>query len=125
MDASSHKPTEPQPLDGDIVARLRVEARLGGKDFFPQYVEYFHEDLERAKNDLETAAKEKSASQLLQGAHRLRGAAGNFGAHRLIEWCVQVEKLAQENHLSEALGVLPHLQEELLRVAEAAQALRT
>ncbi|EDY21708.1 Hpt protein [Chthoniobacter flavus Ellin428] len=125
MDASPNKSTEPEPIDGDVVARLRVEARHGGKDFFPQYVEYFHEDLERAENELKTAASEKSASQLLQSAHRLRGAAGNFGAHRLIEFCVQVEKLAQENRVPEALDVLPRLQAELLRVAEAAQALRS
>lgn len=112
------------PIDDEIVARLRVEASHGDEDFFPQYVEYFCQDLEQAGKDLSAAARGKDTCLLLQAAHRLRGAAGNFGAHPLVELCVQVEHQAKESHISEALVTLTSLQAELQRVEEAVRALR-
>lgn len=125
MAASPNKPTNPEALDHAVVARLKVEARQSGQDFFPQYVAYFAEDLEQAANDLQNTANERDASQLLYIAHRLRGAAGNFGAQALIELCVEVEKLAKDKRLQEARMFLPVLRAELRRVQEAVQVLRS
>lgn len=112
------------PLDDEMVARLRIEASQGGDDFFPQYIEYFCQDLEQAAKDLIAAAKEENAHRFLQIGHRLRGAAGNFGAHQLIELCLRLENLAKEDRISEVLVILPFLQAELPRVEQAARALQ-
>ena len=86
MSFSSDPGAKGEPLDKDVVARLRIEASQGDKDFFPQYLEFFRQDLEEAANGLVAGASEKSAYQLQAVAHRLRscGQLRRAPAHRFV-----------------------------------------
>lgn len=125
MGSAPQQPSRTEPIDKDVVAELKIEARKSGTDFFPKYLHYFREDLAHAAQDLEATASEKNADPLLQIAHRLRGSAGNFGAHPLVGLCLQMEKMVKESRVAEALGAVPALMTELRRVEEAIRKLRT
>lgn len=117
--SSSYRPEVSDPLDHRTLVKLREEASQGDEDFFPTYLDHFAHDLADAARGLSAAAKERNAQQLIEITHRLRGAAGNFGAYPLIELCLRVEKPAKAGRLKKALLLLPALRLELRRVRKA------
>ncbi|MEI9898080.1 MAG: ATP-binding protein [Chthoniobacter sp.] len=108
-----------EPLDSSAIAALHLESRAGEQDFFSQYVEYFCEDIDRAERDLAAAEASQNAEVLAPIAHRVRGAAANFGARHLMDLCARMEKLAHSEQPAEAMTLLAPLRAEFIRVREA------
>jgi PAS domain S-box-containing protein len=109
--------SEDGPLDALVVADLRCESVDADGDHFPEYVELFCEAAVEAQRDLAEAANELEALRAI--AHRLRGAAGNFGAIRLMALCAGIEQQAAAGNLLETVDLLEPLGSELSRVVAA------
>jgi HPt (histidine-containing phosphotransfer) domain-containing protein len=109
-----------ESLDPETIASLRREAVDEDGDHFPQYLAYFREDLVEAGRDLASVGDNLETYRTV--AHRIRGAAANFGARRLIGLCTQIEKHASAGRLAEVNALLPHLKTEIDRTVTALEA---
>ena len=105
-----------QPLDSATLTALREECRENGDDSFATYITYFREDASQAREGL---AHAESPDQLRRLAHRLRGSAAHFGAHRLMAACTELERAALAENLTECRALVPAMQAELECVEEA------
>jgi PAS domain S-box-containing protein len=105
------------PLNAMVLADLRRESVDDEGDHFPEYVELFCEAVAEAERDL---AEDANDLEALRGiAHRLRGAAANFGAIRLMALCAGIEQHAAAGNLLETVDLLEPLGSELSRVVAA------
>jgi len=105
------------PLNPMVIADLRRESVDADGDHFPEYVALFCEALAEAEGELAESASDLDALRAI--AHRLRGAAANFGAIRLIALCAGVEQHAAAGNLLETMDLLEPLGAELSRVTAA------
>lgn len=105
------------PLCARVIADLRRESVDADGDHFPEYVELFCEAITDAERGLAEAADDLEALRAI--AHRLRGAAANFGAERLMVFCAAIEQHAAAGNLLETVDLLEPLGSELSRVASA------
>ena len=65
----------------------------GGVAFFHDLLTGFRRDAERNLQDLDQAVAEKDYPAMRDAVHALRGSAGEFGAHRLVDACAEIERL--------------------------------
>lgn len=72
-------------------ARTRTELAAA----FMRILGYFREDGEKAISLIEQAFRARSAAALVAPAHKLKGEAAQFGAHRLSAMAEQVEMVAR------------------------------
>jgi PAS domain S-box-containing protein len=100
-----------------VIADLRRESVDADGDHFPEYVELFCEAISEAQRDLAEAANDLEALRAI--AHRLRGAAANFGAIRLMAICAGIEQHAAAGNLLETVDLLEPLGSEISRVVAA------
>jgi CheY-like chemotaxis protein len=108
------------PLDPRAVAALRRECGPEGEELFSRYIDFFREDLIYTENALVTAETERRAADLNRTLHRLRGAAGNFGAHPLVDYCARLEKCTiSDAPFSEAATLISSLRKEIAAVKKA------
>jgi PAS domain S-box-containing protein len=105
------------PLDAMVIADLRSESVDAEGDHFPEYVELFSEAVAEAKAEIAEAGGDLETLRVI--AHRLRGAASNFGAIRLMALCAGIEQHAAAGNLLEAEDLLESLASELSRVVDA------
>ena len=108
------------PLNALVVSELRRESVDADGDHFPEYVELFCEAIVEAERDLAEAANDLEALRSI--AHRVRGAAANFGAIRLMALCAGIEQHAAAGDLLETVDFLEPLGSELSRVVAALRA---
>jgi two-component system, sensor histidine kinase and response regulator len=105
------------PLNPQVIAELRRESVDAEGDHFPEYVELFCEAVVEAERELAEGSSDLEAFRAI--AHRLRGAAANFGAIRLMALCAGIEQHAATGNLLETVDLLEPLGTELSRVVTA------
>lgn len=100
--------------DGIDNDRLQVLRRMGPTDrsLLRQMVEAFAAEAPENIASLNQASSSGDAERLRQGAHRLRGAAGNLGAG-VASLCADLEALAETGSLRESADLLTRLGAEL------------
>jgi HPt (histidine-containing phosphotransfer) domain-containing protein len=107
-------------LDAATLAVLRREALdADGTDHFPSFVVLFEEEAAASRAAFTQAESAGDSSLLGRTAHKLRGAAANFGALHLQALCTQIERDALAHRISEAEGALAALRAEVDRVRVA------
>ena len=79
-------------------------------------------ELPTLRSELEGAAAEDDAAGLAQWAHRLKGAAGNLGAHRSAALAARLEQLAREGEPKQSREAAAALIESLAPLAETLRA---
>ncbi|SCW82320.1 HPt (histidine-containing phosphotransfer) domain-containing protein [Sphingobium faniae] len=73
------------------LARTRAELAAA----FTRILSYFREDGDKAIGLIEWAFRDRSAAALVSPAHKLKGEAAQFGAHRLSAMAEQIEMVAR------------------------------
>jgi CheY-like chemotaxis protein len=117
--AGVESPTD-APLDRQAVATLRRECGPEGEELFSRYIDFFREDLIYTENALSTAETERRTDGLNRILHRLRGAAGNFGAYPLMDDCARLEKCVMSDApFSEVAVLMFPLRKEIAAVKNA------
>lgn len=110
------------PLDSATIRSLRKECRDGDDDYFPRYVAFFREDASVVLASFDLGESGMDGDVLRRAVHHLRGTAANFGAHKLMALCSQIEKRVIDDEMTEALAIVPALRQELERVESALEA---
>lgn len=90
-----------EPIDPAVVAALD-ELSDGDESFFDQMLVVFLKDLNPSLEKLASASTAEETEVLYKGAHRLKSAAANIGAHALAEACFEVERAARGGDLARA-----------------------
>ena len=85
------------PADDEILIDEKVLQgllRLGsGIDFFEELVASFGRDVKNLIKNMRRAVSELDYPALQDGAHALRGSAGEFGANRMVNLCIRIKEL--------------------------------
>ena len=74
---------------------------------------------EAALRAIDQAQQAGDTAALCRAAHKLRGAAANFGATRLQTLCMQLERDAHARRIGDALAAIPSVGEEVDNVLSA------
>ncbi len=86
------------PLDG--LDREAALARVGGDiDLLKDIARVFLDDCPRALAELRKAGTNNDCVLAEQAAHSLKGAASNFGAGRVVETSLHIEKMGRAGKL--------------------------
>jgi len=109
--------SDDSPLNAQVIADLRRESVDADGDHFPEYVALFREAVADAEREIGEASSDLEALRAI--AHRLRGAAANFGAIRLMALCAGIEQHAAAGNLLETVDLLEPLGAELSRLVTA------
>lgn len=125
METDSTAPAPPTAADGPAIdeaalAQLREDyTDVGGPSFVPELVEAYLDSAREAALAVRAALLGRDGVQLARTAHRLKGSAASFGAHRLTTLCERLEALGKEGALHEAPKVVADFESELARVRTA------
>jgi len=109
-------------LDPATIATLR-DLSPGDDSFLREIIGIFLKDSPSRIADIRTGIAVNDAKAVARAAHSLKGSSGNFGAMRLQAASKDIEQLANQERLGEAANVLPHLETEYQKVADALKAL--
>lgn len=111
-------------LDPEAVETLRSINPDDGGTLVRELVNFFLTDTPKRLAAMESAFEQNSAIELGRLAHFIKGSASNFGAHRLVALCFDIEQLSKSNSLESARGKFAELQNEYQRTRLALEALR-
>ncbi len=81
-----------------------------------ELVSLFVEDAPAEMAAIRRALEEKSAQDLLEAAHKLKGAVGNFGARRTYDLAYSLEGMGRDGALDGARDALAGLEAEMVRL---------
>ncbi len=98
--------------------------RVGAdREFLTELVSLFREDGPKQLNRIKAALEKKDPSEVLRGAHSLRGTLANLAARPAADLAAQIEHAGKSEDLSRAKAAFETLDLELPRVLEALSAL--
>ena len=109
-------------LNPTTIASLR-DLSPGDDSFLREIIGIFLKDSPSRIADIRSGIARKDTKLVARAAHSLKGSSGNFGAARLQEASKEIEQFANEEQLGEAAAMLPQLEAEYQKVAEALKAL--
>jgi HPt (histidine-containing phosphotransfer) domain-containing protein len=101
----SHEPA----LDPQAIAALKSVVPDDNGAFLRELIAIFLADTPPRIADLARSASEGDATEVLRAAHSIKGAAGNFGAHRLADLARMIESHAKHGELTLVCEKLPAL----------------
>lgn len=102
------------PSPGDGLDRDAALSRVGGDlDLLKDIARVFLDDCPRALNELRDAASRHDCKLAERAAHGLKGAASNFGAKRVVESSLRIEKMGRLGNLQGVEGALQSLEDAL------------
>jgi two-component system, sensor histidine kinase and response regulator len=98
----------------DLPGTLR---RLGGDtNLLADLVQLYNEDSPALLERLQTGIEKQHSDEVRHAAHSLRGLAANFGALSLTQSLLQLEEVAAEGRLGEAVPLLNKVSQESSRL---------
>lgn len=101
----------------DLEAALgRME---GDQDLLEEMIDIFLSDYPNQVNEIRAAIDRKDAEELVNAAHALKGAVGNFGAKRVFELAQSLEKSAKDSNCEDWLNSFQNLEQELAKLDPA------
>lgn len=109
-------------LDPATIDSLR-DLSPGDDSFLREIIGIFLKDSPVRIADIRTGIAVNDAKMVARAAHSLKGSSGNFGATRLQAASKDLEQLANQERLGDAATVLPQLETEYQKVADALKAL--
>ena len=77
---------------------------------FPTLINSYLEDTPKLMDDIRSAAKVANIEVLVRAAHTLKSSSNNIGAIQLATIAATIEKIGQENQLSQAAALIPSLE---------------
>ena len=111
-------------LDMTVIESLRDLDETGSMDLAQEIFSVFLSSSARRLVELNAAIAQGDVQSLGKIAHALKSSAANVGALVLSEHFRELEKLAREGRLDEALGQLATMQQEHARAVSAIEALQ-
>jgi len=104
----------------DDAALINLREVVGGDSLlFADLILSFLDDAPRMLRELREGIAEQNAPRVHLNAHSLKGNAADFGALRLAELCLQLERLGKSGQLHEAKALLSQIEGEFPRVDAA------
>jgi PAS domain S-box-containing protein len=111
-------------LDQEPVSGHELLERVGGdREFLSELVSLFREDSPKQLDRIKTAVKNGDSSEVLRGAHSLRGTLANLAARPAADFAAEIEHAGKSDDVLRARVALQNLELELPRVLEALGAL--
>jgi HPt (histidine-containing phosphotransfer) domain-containing protein len=111
------------PLDPQAIAGLRSLSPDDGGELLRELAELFQADLAKRLDEIAAAVAAGDAELLGRAAHTIKGSAANFGASRLTELALQLERFGREGNVAAVSPLLPAFKAEAARVSDALAAL--
>jgi HPt (histidine-containing phosphotransfer) domain-containing protein len=112
-----HAPAPPPPDACDVDSFIE---RVGGDtDLARELAVLFIPDAIRLVGAIRDAVDAAEPERLRQEAHALKGAAGNFGAARVVAASLDLEMMGKAGDLSRSKAVLASLEEDASQLVEA------
>jgi two-component system, sensor histidine kinase RpfC len=105
---------EARILDPDTLREL--EALGNGSSFLEDLAKVFLEDGEKLLKEMERALADRTAAELRDLAHALRGSAGNIGAVSLGDSCAKIARIGQANLMADGPAGLQEIRDEFNKV---------
>ncbi|WOG28651.1 ATP-binding protein [Endozoicomonas sp. 8E] len=93
------------------------------EDEFDSLVESYLEDAPSLLKDIQNASKEADLQIMIRAAHTLKSSSNNFGASLLAGIALEIEKMGKDNQLSDAIHLIPELEEALIKTTKALKSL--
>jgi CheY-like chemotaxis protein len=106
-----------------VEGRELLERVGGDREFLTELVSLFREDGPKQLNRIQTALEKMDPSEVLRGAHSLRGTLANLAAQPAAELAAEIEQAGKVGDLDRAKTAFQHLYRELPRVHEALSAI--
>lgn len=97
----------------------------GDRELLGEMAELFLGECTKLLSEIKTALFHKDPKALHHSAHTLKGAVGNFAAHRAFDAAFTLEKMGRQEDLSHAPEALATLEQELARLTSALSSLTT
>lgn len=108
-------------LDPGVLERLLEDV---GSDYAQPVIEAFASELASQAEVLKAAATASNPDAMADAAHRLKSTAASFGARRLADVCVAIERSARTGQTAAALGFMAEFSELAAASAEELRAVR-
>ena len=103
--------------DAIVLDESRLLAEFGDDpEILEELRDLFLQHIPPLLEDIKKALQAGEAARVAQAAHSLKGASSTYGAQRLAQVGLAIEKLAREDQLAAAQDVIEILQEELAKV---------
>ncbi|MEW6729758.1 MAG: response regulator [Acidobacteriota bacterium] len=97
---------------------------LGERELLCEMADLFLEDATALLTDMRDSIAAQDGQRLSRAAHRLKGAAGHFGAQRTCAAARELEKIGQSTDLTRANQVYADLEKELSLLKQALKAIQ-
>lgn len=105
-------------LDSQVIQGIRV-LQSEGEDFLGTIVDMYLVESSRLIDRLRQVVNSGSAGELQQAAHSLKGSSANVGAARLAQACLDLETIARDGPLEQAIECFLVVEQEYARAVEA------
>jgi len=106
------------PIDPISIETIR-DLDEGAGDVLREIIDLFLRDAPSKIVRIQQAVDRSDAGEIAQGAHSLKGSAGNFGAHGLVALCARLEQLGKDGDIVKGPDLLRQVEQELDRVSSA------
>jgi two-component system, sensor histidine kinase and response regulator len=103
-------------VDRDLVLSLRALGDGDGSEMVVELIRVFLEDVHARVESLKTSLAAEDWETLRRTAHSIKGSAGNFGAHTLVEFARRMENALAAQKTGEIPGLVSAIEGEVLRV---------
>jgi HPt (histidine-containing phosphotransfer) domain-containing protein len=110
----------PRTVKQEWVDGHELLERVGGdREFLTELVSLFREDCPKQLNRIKTALEKMDPSEVLRGAHSLRGTLANLAARPAADLAAEIEHAGKAGDLDRAKAAFQSLDLKLPRVLEA------
>jgi len=99
-------------IDAKIFDRQSLMDRVGGnEEILKNIIQLFLQETPKQLSEIEKQLANGDIESAKNGAHSIKGSAGNFGAHQMREAAYALEKFCRDNQLDKANGTYLQLKE--------------
>jgi HPt (histidine-containing phosphotransfer) domain-containing protein len=112
-------------LDPLAIQRLRATLGTSAEALMPQLVDMFLTDAVTLQTNARQAIEQNKPDELRRAAHSLKSNSANFGAQKMFELALELERRAKNGTLEGATDLLKRIGEEFERTQAAIEKLRT
>ena len=112
-------PATPPTIDPSVLDAIRQLQKPGAPDLVARIVGLYLEDSPRNAQSLRDCLERRDAQGAFRAAHALKSASGNVGARTLASICKDIEVLAHEGRIDEAVSRTDAFSAEYARVRAA------
>jgi len=109
----TEEPTQPKQIQPTPFAPVNMDAVDGDEELFIEITNLFLEGQQQMLTIIQEAIRLGDGPALARGAHTLRGVAGNFGRHGVVEMSQELEKIGNSGVLDRSHEVYVLLEQEM------------